>query len=70
MTSSIGAAGAGGTDFVGSLSCCAYSACGGIGVGGLGGARRGAEYPANCVHLLRVNRSQQWWRCSRWGSVG
>nr|CAN70504.1 hypothetical protein VITISV_024960 [Vitis vinifera] len=55
----IGGAGVGGIDSVGSSSCCAYSACGGTRNAGLGGAPRGAEYPTNCVHLLRVNRSQQ-----------
>ena len=43
VASSIGAAGAGGTDSVGSSSCCAFSACGGIGGTSLGGALRGAE---------------------------
>ena len=42
VASSIGGAvGAGGTDSVGSSSC--YSACGGTGYSGLGGAATGAE---------------------------
>ena len=43
VASSIGAAGAGGTNFVGSSSCCACSAYGGTGGAGLGGTSRGAE---------------------------
>ena len=70
VASSIGAAGAGGTNFVGSSSCYACLAYGGTKDAGLGGAARGAEYPANCVHFSRVNHSRQWWRCSMWGSVG
>ena len=65
----IGGTGAGGTDSVGSSSCCACLACGGIGGAGMGRAPRGAEYPANCVHLSRVKWSRQWWWRSRWGSV-
>ena len=53
----IGGAGVGGTDSVGSLSYCVCSAYGGTKGAGLGRAPRGAEYPANCVHLSRVNRS-------------
>ena len=60
VASGIGGAVAGGTDYVGSSSYCVCSACGGIGGAGLGRALRGAEYPANCVHLSRVNRSRQW----------
>ena len=57
VASGIGGVGVGGTDSVGSASCYAYSTCGGTGGVGLGGAPRGAEYPTNCVHLSRVNRS-------------
>ena len=60
VASGINGARASGTDFVGSSSYYAYSARGGIGGAGLGGALRGVEYPANCVHLLRVNRYRQW----------
>ncbi|WKA10570.1 hypothetical protein VitviT2T_028135 [Vitis vinifera] len=60
VASSIGGAVAGGTDYVGSSSYCVCSACGGTGGAGLGRALRGAEYPANCVHLSRVNHSRQW----------
>ena len=70
VSSSIGGAGAGGTDSVGSSSCCAYLAYGGTGGAGLGGAPRGAEYSNNCVHLSRMNHSRQWWGRSRWGSIG
>ena len=60
MASGIGGAGVGDTDSVGSLSYCAYSAYGGTGGASLSRAPRGAEYPANCVYLSRVNHSQQW----------
>ena len=60
VASAISGAGAGGTDSVGSSSCYACSACGGNGGAGLGRAPRGAEYPANYVHLSRVNHSRQW----------
>ena len=53
----IGGTGAGGIDFVGSSSYYVCSACGDTGDVGLGGAPRGAEYPTNCVHLSRMNRS-------------
>ena len=69
VASGIGGAGAGGTDSVGSSFYCACSAYGGIRGAGLGRAPRGAEYPANCVHLSRVKWSRQWWWRSRWGSV-
>ena len=57
VASGIGGTGAGGIDSVGSSSCYACSACGDTEGVGLGGAPRGAEYPTNCVHLLRMNRS-------------
>ena len=43
VASSVGAVRAGGTDSMGSSSCCACLACGGAGGTGLGGALRGAE---------------------------
>ena len=43
VTSIDDAAGVGGTDFEGSSSCCAYSACAGIGDAGLGGATSSVE---------------------------
>ena len=43
MASSIGAVGAGGTDFVGNSSYYVCSTCGGTGGVGLGGALRGVE---------------------------
>ena len=59
VSSGIGGVRAGGTDSVGSSSCYACSAYGVIRSAILGGSPRGAEYPAKCVHLLRVNHSRQ-----------
>ena len=47
VASGIGGVGVGGTNSMGSSSCYACSACGGTKDAGLGGAPRGAEYPAN-----------------------
>lgn len=60
----VGAVGVGGIDFMDSSSCCACSAYG-IGSVAICGALIGTEYPANWVHLSRVNGSRQWQRRSR-----
>ena len=59
VSSGIGGVRAGGIDSVESSSYYACLAYGVIRSASLGGAPRGAEYPANCVHLSRVNHSRQ-----------
>ena len=68
------AVGMSGIESVGRSSCCVWSAYAGTRDAGLVGAVSGADsvrfLPASCVHWSRVKCSRQWWRRSRWGSVG